>query len=65
MPALSKAQQRLMGMAEHNPGAVTSRNRGVLKMSHQQLHDFAATPSKGLPEHAGALKKAFLSKKKP
>jgi len=65
MPALSKAQQRLMGMAEHNPGAVTSRNRGVLKMSHQQLHDFAATSTKSLPEHAGALKKSFLSKKKP
>lgn len=49
MPATSKAQQRLMGMAEHNPGAVYKKNAGVLKMSHKQLHDFAATKTKGLP----------------
>ena len=48
MPATSPAQRRLMGMAEHNPSAVYSKDRGVLKLSHQQLHDFAAT--KGLKD---------------
>lgn len=51
MPARSQAQQRLMAIAEHNPSAVYSRNAGVLKMSHSQLHDFAATPRKGKPQH--------------
>jgi hypothetical protein len=49
MPSTSQAQQRLMAMAEHNPGAVSAKNRGVLKMSHQQLHDFASTSRSGLP----------------
>lgn len=51
MPATSKAQQQAMAIAEHNPGALYKRNKGLLGMSHQKLHDFAATPSKGLPEH--------------
>lgn len=49
MPATSQAQQRLMAVAEHNPGAIAAKNRGVLKMTHSQLHDFAATKRKGLP----------------
>lgn len=49
MPATSQAQQRLMAMAEHNPSKVSAKNRGVLKMSHQQLHDFAATKRSTLP----------------
>lgn len=44
-----------MAIAEHKPGEVYTRNRGVLKMSHRQLHDFAATREKGLP---GVVKKA-------
>lgn len=48
MPAKSKSQQRYMAMVEHNPGAV----RGpVPQMTHRQLHDFAATPTKNLPVH--------------
>lgn len=46
MPAKSEAQRRLMAIAEHNPSALYKKNRGVAKMSHQQLHDFAST--KGL-----------------
>jgi hypothetical protein len=38
-----------MAIAEHHPGEVSSKNRGVLKMSHQQLHDFASTKEKSLP----------------
>lgn len=45
-----------MAIAEHDPEKLKKRNRGLLKMSHRQLHDFAATPESGLP-----LKK----KKKP
>lgn len=46
MPAVSRKQQQLMAIAEHNPSKIKPENRGVLKMSHQQLHDFAST--KGL-----------------
>jgi hypothetical protein len=38
-----------MGLAEHNPGSVSKKNRGVLSMNRKQLHEFAATPKKGLP----------------
>jgi len=51
MPAVSKAQQELFGIAEHEPEKLLPRNRGLLDMTHSQLHDFAATPTKGLPEH--------------
>jgi hypothetical protein len=56
MPAKSKAQRELMAIAEHHPGEVSGKNRGILKMSHQQLHDFASTKQTGLPEH---IKKHF------
>lgn len=49
MPAVSKAQQTAMAIAEHNPGALYGRNKGMLGMSHKQLHDFASTKQKGLP----------------
>jgi hypothetical protein len=50
MPAVSKKQQIAMAIAEHDPSKLNADNRGLLKMSHQQLHDFASTPRKGLPE---------------
>jgi hypothetical protein len=40
-----------MGLAEHHPEQVSAKNRGVLQMTHQQLHDFASTKEKGLPHH--------------
>ncbi len=46
MPAVSDKQRKMMAIAEHAPSKLSKKNRGVLKMSHQQLHDFAAT--KGL-----------------
>ena len=48
MPATSQAQQKVMAIAEHNPSKLHAKNKGLLKMSHQQLHDFASTPRKGL-----------------
>lgn len=38
-----------MAIAEHEPGKLYKRNRGVLGMSHGQLHDFAETKTKDLP----------------
>jgi hypothetical protein len=53
MPAVSKAQQAAMAIAEHDPGKLQGKNKGLLKMSHSQLHDFASTPTKKLPRHVG------------
>jgi hypothetical protein len=39
-----------MAIAEHHPGAVYARNKGVLSMSKEQLHDFASTKEKKLPK---------------
>lgn len=50
MPSLSKAQQRLMGAAEHGadfPLAVKLRET----MTHTQLHDFASGSMAKKPEH--------------
>lgn len=54
MPAKSIAQRQLMAIAEHHPEEVSAKNRGVLKMSHKQLHEFADT--KGLKKkHVDAV----------
>ncbi len=53
MPAKSKAQQRYMAIAEHNPTALYGPKPN---MTHQQLHDFAATSRTGLPSHVKAVK---------
>jgi hypothetical protein len=56
MPARSKAQANLARAAEHMamfPLAKRLRE----SMSHQQLHDFAATPSKRLPRHTRKAKR--------
>jgi len=38
-----------MAIAEHHPEKLKARNKGLLKMTHEQLHDFAATSEKHLP----------------
>ncbi len=59
MPAKSVAQRQAMAIAEHHPGKLYKKNRGLLKMSHQQLHDFAST--KGLKrKHVGKMKLSSL-----
>ena len=45
MPARSKSQQRLFGACEHGAG-YASCPKGMTKA---QMHDFAATKTKGLP----------------
>jgi len=51
MPAVSRAQRIVMAIAEHNPSKLYKRNKGVLKMSHFQLHNYASTATRGLAEH--------------
>jgi hypothetical protein len=51
MPATTPKQRMLMGLAEHHPEQVSRKNRGVLKMSQGQLHDFASTKGLGSPVH--------------
>ena len=68
MPAISKAQRALMAIAEKTPSKVQSKNKGILKMSKQQLSDFASTPGQGLPQKVSAKAvpvKAVVSKIKP
>ncbi len=54
MPARSKAQQAFMAIAEHEPGKLRGKKP---KMTKQQLHDFAATKTKRLPEHVRPKRK--------
>jgi hypothetical protein len=53
MPAVSKAQRRAMAIAEHHPKKLRGKNRGLLKMTKEQLHDFASTKEKGLVRRKG------------
>ena len=48
MPAVSKNQATAMRIAEHSPGKLYKRNKGMLSMSKSDLHDFASTKTKGL-----------------
>lgn len=59
MPATSKAQQRLMAMALHNPSRIRKGNRGVLSMNQKDLEDFASTKVSKLPEKKNALKALY------
>lgn len=60
MPSLSVRQRRAMAIAEHHPEELNAKNKDMLKMSHEQLHDFASTPEKGLPYS----KKAHVPRRK-
>lgn len=52
MPSVSQDQQQMTAIALKHPEKLYVRNRGVLKMKKSQLHEFAATRSKGLPARA-------------
>jgi hypothetical protein len=56
MPAVSRKQRAVMAIAEHHPEELNPENRGLLKMTHQQLHDFASTKEKNLPETKRGMK---------
>lgn len=42
MPSVSEKQRVAMAIAEHHPEKLYKKNRGMLGMSHQQLHEFAS-----------------------
>ncbi len=48
MPAKSEKQRVAMAIAEHQPGKLFKKNKGMLKMSKGQLHDFAIKPVKSI-----------------
>lgn len=49
MPAKSKKQRRMMAIAEHAPEMLYKRNKDVVAMGKEKLHEFAATSEKKLP----------------
>ena len=52
-----------MAIAEHAPEKLNPDNKGLAKMSHQQLHDFASTPEKGLPKRVPSRKRRYYGEK--
>jgi hypothetical protein len=56
MPAVSKDQGRFFRWAEHNPDQAKAEGKAT-GMTTSQMHDFAVTPEKGLPNKVGALTK--------
>lgn len=48
-----------MAIAEHSPSKLNPKNKGLLSMSNSQLHDFASTKRKPLPQYAPKAKKGF------
>ena len=61
MPAKSKKQRRMMAIAEHHPEKLYKRNVGALKMTKEQLSDFASTKEKGLP---AKRRKSYMEKER-
>ena len=61
MPAKSDAQRRLFAIAEHHPDQLYSQNKGLRKLPHSTLHDFAATSEKNLPKHLADGRKPMAS----
>ncbi len=57
MPAVSKAQRRLMGACSHGAG-YASCPKGMTK---EQMHDFAVTKESSLPERRKPLKRKMRS----
>lgn len=59
MPPVSKNQRVAAAIAEHSPGKLDSKNKGLLSMNNSQLHDFASGSTKGLPQTAPKKKRGF------
>ena len=60
MPARSRSQQEAIAIALHEPQKLYKRNQGLRGMAKSDMHDFAATPTKGLPNY---VKKPFPTPK--
>ncbi len=63
MPAVSRAQAIAMAIAEHHPEKLHAKNKGLAQMSKDQLHDYASTPRKELPEHIHKMAKVLAKKR--
>lgn len=48
MPAVSEKQRKMMAIAEHHPSKLYKKNRGALKMSKEQLSEYASTKRQNL-----------------
>ena len=46
-----------MAIAKHTPSKLYKKNRGLLKMSKADLHEFATTKEKGLPKKASSSRR--------
>lgn len=46
MPAKSEKQRKMMAIAEHQPKKLYKRNKNVLNMSKEELHDFSVKVKK-------------------
>jgi hypothetical protein len=47
MPSTSEKQREMMAIAEHEPSKLYKRNRGVLGMGKEKLHEFSSKPVLG------------------
>lgn len=50
MPSVSRHQQQAAAIALHSPEKLKKRNKGLKKMSKEDLKHLAETKHKGLPE---------------
>jgi hypothetical protein len=65
MPDKTKKQRKMFAIAEHHPEKLFKKNKGVLKMSQGQLHDFAATKEKKLPKKKKPMSTAaYIAKRR-
>lgn len=52
MPAVSRAQRIAAAIAEHHPEKLYKKNKGLLKMSKEELHKYSSTKESGLLAYA-------------
>ena len=57
MPAKSKAMRKAAAIAMHHPDQLHVKNRGLARMSLEQLAHYASTPERRLPAHVKEAKK--------
>lgn len=46
MPSKTEKQRKMFAIALHHPDQLNKENRGVLKMTEKELHDFASGPKR-------------------
>jgi hypothetical protein len=56
--------QRAAAIALHHPEKLHKGNRSLLRMSDEQLREYASTPHEGLPKHSVPLSELMRMKKR-